>query len=175
VACIMCCVHCAADAESSASPLVKWAQRRNALFLTIPLGTGEGRGLVRDEKVLFEKHGRLKVDFTATARTGGGREKYELDLLLHGPINPKKSVWTLGVRGFDIVVEKSKLAMWPRLTQTKAKLPHITIDWDRWQDDDDGMGDEDDEDADQDEEEEEEEPDEDNDLWPGEAPANKEL
>lgn len=194
-----------------------------------------------------------------TARTGGGREKYELDLLLHGPINPKvgdfrylrsapvtthcvqKSVWTLGVRGFDIVVEKSKLAMWPRVSDTPCLGSHtdclclllVAVDTDQgqatshhhrlgslaglarvfissvhfvcvisWrcleiddvagQDDDDGMGDEDDEDADQDEEEEEEvafflaavlrahtcpsqEPDEDNDLWPGEAPANKEL
>merc|ERR1711924_523957 len=139
----LCSVAPTHTAQTVANPLVKWAQRRNALMLTIPLGTGEGRGEVRDEKVLFEKSGKLSISFTATARTGSGRENYELDLSLYGPINPKKSVWTLGVRGFDLVIEKKKLGGWPRLTQSKQKLPYVTIDWDRWQDDDDVERDED--------------------------------
>ena len=77
-----------------------------------------------------------------TARTGGGRENYELDLMMYAPINPKvpisvhfifrvdtlagpqKSQWTLGVRGFDIVVEKAKFGGWPRVPPT---LPQIRI------------------------------------------------
>lgn len=89
----MCC--------SVANPLVKWAQTRNMVTLKIPLGTGQGRGEVKDEKVTFSKEGHLRLtasryashtcnlmccdpraditveprmDFTATARTGGGRE-----------------------------------------------------------------------------------------------------
>jgi len=145
--------------------LVKWAQRRNALFITIPQGTGQGRGSVTDQKVVFEPGGRIVISFDADARIGGGRHSYLMDVVLNKPINPEKSVWSLGVRGFDIIVEKAKLGMWPRLTRTTAKLPYVTIDWDRWQEDDDGLADP--EEEGQDDEEEEEEPDPENDLFPG--------
>lgn len=35
----------------SKTPLVKWAQRRNSVMLSIPYGRGEGRGTVSEEKV----------------------------------------------------------------------------------------------------------------------------
>merc|ERR1711865_32894 len=136
------------EPAATKTPLVKWAQRRNLVTPSIPYGRGEGRGTVKNEKVLFEPNGRVLVEWTSASA-----QQYKLDVILNGPIRVDRSRWTVNVKGFNLMIVKANDGIWGRLTKTTRKLPYITIDWDKWQDDDD-MGEDDEEEEEIEEEEE---------------------
>ena len=150
-------------------PDLKWAQRKDRLYVTIDLPD------VESPNIDLKPEGKLK--FSGKVKD----TKYAIDLDLFNDVIVEDSKWNLKGRLIllNIIKKDQEAEYWPRLTKEKMKHPHIKIDWDKWIEEEDenaepnadmmgdwdpsnmqnfGMGDY--EDSDDDEEEEVQEPEE---------------
>lgn len=106
-------------------PITKWAQRKDRVFIEIPL-----MDLINE-----------KVDLSAD-RLGfsgeSGQKKYALDLELYGEVDFEASKWTKTGFHLLVVLEKKdkNAAFWPRLTKLAQKNSYIQVDWSKWVDED---------------------------------------
>ncbi|KAK9908954.1 hypothetical protein WJX75_005142 [Coccomyxa subellipsoidea] len=120
-------------------PKVQWAQRADRLYLTIDLQD------VKDPKVDISndaegKYG--KITFRGEGKshaTGVEKHQYTLDLDLYQDVDPDQSKISVSDRSIFLIIIKAEDAKehWPRLLHSKGKVTNITVDWDKWVDEDD--------------------------------------
>ena len=103
-------------------PDLKWAQRKDRLFVTIDLPDVESPqiSLKPEGKLMFE--GKVKA------------AEYHIDLDLFKEVVVEESRWNLKGRNIllNIVKKDKDDEYWLRLTREKVKHPHIKVDWTRW-------------------------------------------
>ncbi|CAK0742899.1 hypothetical protein CVIRNUC_001428 [Coccomyxa viridis] len=119
-------------------PKAQWAQGKDVVYLTIDLQD------VRDPKIdisndASSKHG--KVSFKGEGKshaTGDEKHQYALDIDLFGEVNSDESKISISGRKVVLVIAKagSTEEYWPRLLHSKQKQNNITVDWDKWVDED---------------------------------------
>ncbi|KAK4766003.1 hypothetical protein SAY87_007645 [Trapa incisa] len=119
----------------SRHPEVKWAQRKDKVFITVLLPDS------RDAKTNLESDGV----FTFSAKGGAENHAYDLRLELFGKVIVEESKMNVGVRNIFCIFEKAEKVWWKKLLLGEGKTPHyIKVDWDKWVDedeDDNGAGD----------------------------------
>lgn len=103
-------------------PPIKWAQDQIRIFITICLSE------ILDEII--------EIDETfINIRLKSGGNLYEYKLELFDQISPKDNITRINktVGGISLVLRKSNtLNWWTRLTKGSFKNPNISIDWDKW-------------------------------------------
>ncbi|CAE7542192.1 P23-1 [Symbiodinium sp. CCMP2456] len=106
----------------SLTPDVLWAQRPDAVYLTIDLKE------VQDIKVNLDAD---KMSFYG--KVGGSLYEFSLDFF--APIAKEESKWSTK-RLIEFYLKKETEGSWTSLSKVK-KLPWVKVDWKRWQDSDD--------------------------------------
>jgi hypothetical protein len=113
----------------TANPPLVWAQDRTRLFVTIKLP-----GVQRDE-VTFDPthfHFRGEISNPPTA--------YDCVFELFGEIVPKDADTKCARVGLGLLVtlrKRDSRIWWPRLAKTTQKLHNVSVDWNRWIEDED--------------------------------------
>ena len=98
-------------------PILKWAQRKDKLFITI--------NVVHSKKPTIEIEGK-KMKYQGT----DGNINYAFDIELYDEIDKDNSKYTLDARNIFLKLKKKKEGpYWPRLTTDKVKYHWIEIDW----------------------------------------------
>ena len=112
-------------AQTANVPNVKYAQRKDSIYLTIELPD------VTDETI------EVKPVALCVTGTSGGLE-YALDVQLFKPVNTQKSIFKVFPRSIHILLKKAEEETWPRILKERAfEKKHFKSDWDRWKDEDD--------------------------------------
>ena len=110
------------------NPLVKWAQDRNELFLTVELSDAVIKNLDVEEKTLkFQGHGN----------GAQGENMYKLDLTFREEIVSKLTRYKTSARCVTIALRKKDSKYWDRLLADDRKPGWLRIDFDRWRGEDD--------------------------------------
>ena len=110
------------------NPLVKWAQDRNELFLTVELSDAVINNLDVEEKTLkFQGHGN----------GAQGENIYKLDLTFREEIVSKLTRYKTSARCVTIALRKKDSKYWDRLLADDKKPGWLKIDFDRWRGEDD--------------------------------------
>ena len=110
------------------NPLVKWAQDRNELFLTVELSDAVINSLDVEEKTLkFQGHGN----------GAQGENIYKLDLTFREEIVSKLTRYKTSARCVTIALRKKDSKYWDRLLADDKKPGWLKIDFDRWRGEDD--------------------------------------
>ena len=98
-------------------PILKWAQRKDKLFITI--------NVVHTKKPTIEIEGK-KMKYQGT----DGSINYSFDIELYDEIDKENSKYTLDARNIFLKLKKKKEGpYWPRLTSDKVKYHWIEVDW----------------------------------------------
>ena len=98
-------------------PILKWAQRKDKLFITI--------NVVHSKKPTIEIEGK-KMKYQGT----DGNINYAFDIELYDEIDKENSKYTLDARNIFLKLKKkTEGPYWPRLTTDKVKYHWIEIDW----------------------------------------------
>ena len=110
----------------SKHPNVKWAQRKDKVYVEVQL---------RDSK-------NEKIDLKETTLNVEGDSEgnhYVLTVELFAEVVPEQSKWNKTGLGISIVLQKKDVSAgyWTRLAKSNAKNQYITFDWSRWIDEDD--------------------------------------
>ena len=104
-------------ASKTQFPILKWAQRKDKLFITI--------NVVHSKKPTIEIEGK-KMKYQGT----DGNINYAFDIELYDEIDKENSKYTLDARNIFLKLKKKKEGpYWPRLTTDKVKYHWIEIDW----------------------------------------------
>ena len=113
-------------------PDIIWAQRKDALYVTVKLAEATD----------------VKVDLTATALAFScecDEKSYAFSATFFAEVLPEESVWKVHGRNVQMhVVKKDQDAdeHWPRMTTDKAfEKRHVACDWSRYVDEDEEAGD----------------------------------
>jgi len=105
----------------------KWAQRADTIFLRFEVLES------KDAKVEFTED---SLKFTAANKDGF----YENKIELFKKINTEDSGYQVKGRSIDCLIYKQDLkdmSFWPRLTKEKKKIFWLSVDFNRWRDEDD--------------------------------------
>ncbi len=109
----------------SLHPTIRWAQRKEKVFITLGL-----RDIVNEKVNLKES----TLDFQCESHG----KKYEFSVEFFGGIEQDKSQWSK--TGFEMILVLVKKdtgkPYWPRLTKQNKKTTYIQCDWDKWIDED---------------------------------------
>ena len=98
-------------------PIIKWAQRKDKLFITI--------NVVHSKKPTIEIEGK-KMKYQGT----DGNINYAFDIELYDEIDKDNSKYTLDARNIFLKLKKKTAGpYWPKLTSEKVKYRWIEIDW----------------------------------------------
>ena len=104
-------------ASKTQFPILKWAQRKDKLFITI--------NVVHSKKPTIEIEGK-KMKYQGT----DGNINYSFEIELYDEIDKENSKYTLDARNIFLKLKKKKEGpYWPRLTSDKVKYHWIEIDW----------------------------------------------
>ena len=104
-------------ASKTQFPILKWAQRKDKLFITI--------NVVHSKKPVVEIEGK-KMKYQGT----DGNINYAFDIELYDEIDKENSKYTLDARNIFLKLKKKKEGpYWPRLTSDKVKYHWIEVDW----------------------------------------------
>ena len=110
---------------STQFPMLKWAQRKDRLFVTIMV--------IHTAKPLVEIDGK-KLKYHGT----DGKINYAFEIELFGEIDKEGSKYTLDARNIFLNLHKKESGpYWPRLTSEKVKYHWIEVDWAYFIDEDD--------------------------------------
>ena len=109
-------------------PNLKWAQRRELVYITIDVLD------VEKTDISLSEDGKLT--FRANA---ANKQKIGFDMELFKAVDKEASRWNL--KGRNVILKLAKKdddleEYWPRLTKNKDKNARITVDWSRWVDED---------------------------------------
>ena len=105
-------------------PTLKWAQRKDKLYITI--------NVVHSKKPIIETKGK-KMKYEGT----DGTKNYSFEIELYDEIDTENSKYTLDTRNIFFNLKKKKSGdYWPRLTFDKVKFHWIEIDWNYFVDED---------------------------------------
>ena len=103
-------------------PPLQWAQDQIKVFITICLSN------IVDEVIEIDE-----TFININLKSGGNLYEYKLELF--DSISPRDNVTRINktVKGISLVLRKSNtLNWWTRLTKSNIKNPNISIDWDKW-------------------------------------------
>ncbi|XP_046839306.1 very-long-chain (3R)-3-hydroxyacyl-CoA dehydratase 3-like [Xenia sp. Carnegie-2017] len=109
------------------NPFVKWAQDRNAVYLTAELSNAVVNVLDVQEKSL---------NFEACGIGAQGENIYSLDLSFYEEVDPKLTKYKTNDRCVTIALKKKEGKYWDRLLVDKKKPGWLKIDFDRWRGED---------------------------------------
>ena len=121
------------ESKGSTAPC-KWAQRTDTLYLTLSLAD------VSDEKINVNEK-----SFEFTGKSNGTTYSAKFDFFKE--IDVENSIWKVLPNSVQMKLEKKEKdqEFWPRLTTDKvSEKTFVTIDWDRYVDEDEQDGDFDD-------------------------------
>ena len=105
-------------------PTLKWAQRKDKLYITI--------NVVHSKKPTIEIKGK-KMKYEGT----DGTKNYSFEIELYDEIDKENSKYVLDARNIFLNLKKKKVGdYWPRLTFDKIKYHWIEIDWNYFVDED---------------------------------------
>uniref|UniRef100_M4BVQ9 CS domain-containing protein n=1 Tax=Hyaloperonospora arabidopsidis (strain Emoy2) TaxID=559515 RepID=M4BVQ9_HYAAE len=120
---------------SESKPLwapVKWAQRKEALYVTVDLPD------VKDEKVTLSN-----TNLTFKGTSNGQEYEVTLDFLKEVDAESKESIWAKTDRNlhFYIVKKNQDEEFWPRLlTDKHLEKTNVKVDWSKFVDEDEDEG-----------------------------------
>lgn len=106
-------------------PPIKWAQRKDRIFLTVELRD------IKNEKIEWVNPSHLKIEVTSDGKT------YATELIFFNEINIEESKWN--ITGFHLqfnLVKKESGPHWVRLLKDDKKYNHISVDWSKYVDED---------------------------------------
>ena len=109
-------------------PEIVWAQRKNIVLITIRV-----HDAINPEIKLADN------TFTFKGKSADQQNSFDLTLELYGEVDAKDelSKYVIRPRGIDIALKKKDESVWwPRLAKTTKKLHYISVDWNRWVDED---------------------------------------
>lgn len=126
----------ASDGKPPAQATCMWAQRHDHLIFTIKV-----EGCAKPDIKLTPE----KLDFTGVCKSGKTDQSYHLELDFYENVDPEKTVIPkpLSSRFIELIIRKKKEIYWPRLIKEKGKVNWISVNFDKWKDEDES----DDEDA----------------------------
>eukprot|EP01054_Gregarina_sp_Poly1_P006115 Gregarina_sp_Poly_1__6114@NODE_322_length_9532_cov_315_419546_g274_i0_p6_GENE_NODE_322_length_9532_cov_315_419546_g274_i0NODE_322_length_9532_cov_315_419546_g274_i0_p6_ORF_typecomplete_len226_score56_09CS/PF04969_16/8_8e13PIH1_CS/PF18201_1/0_12ArsA_HSP20/PF17886_1/0_1fn3_6/PF17766_1/0_1HSP20/PF00011_21/0_19SDA1/PF05285_12/4_8_NODE_322_length_9532_cov_315_419546_g274_i087559432 len=104
-------------------PVTVWAQRKDALFVTVEVFEPQ------DVKVNIEEQ-----SLSVTCKKDN--QEYAVTLPLYAKVNVEESKWAVK-RGIMCHLAKVEKARWPALLENKQKRQNLKCDWNRWLDTDD--------------------------------------
>jgi len=104
---------------------VKWAQRGELVYVNFQVQD------IENPDVSVEKG---KVTYRAVSKD---KEKYETVLNLYGEVLPEESKWVNRDRGAEFVLIKAQPGFWKRLLKEDTKYHWLSVDFNRWKDEDD--------------------------------------
>lgn len=104
---------------------VKWAQRGDLVYVNFQVQD------VDKPEVSVENN---KVTYRAVTND---KQKYETVLNLNGEVKPDESKWVNRDRGAEFVLIKAKPGYWKRLLKEDTKYHWLSVDFNRWKDEDD--------------------------------------
>ena len=109
-------------------PSIIWAQHKDGnVLVTIQVHDAQ------DPKVSL-----TSTTFTFTGASDNGEYKYNTTVELFEEIVVEESSYLVRPRGIEMKLKKKDTSIWwPRLAKTTKKLHYITVDWNRWVDEDD--------------------------------------
>ncbi|CAB4011943.1 very-long-chain (3R)-3-hydroxyacyl-dehydratase-like, partial [Paramuricea clavata] len=110
------------------NPLVKWAQDRNQVYLTVELSDVVVNSLQIQEKTL---------KFEGCGNGAQGENIYKLDVTFREDILPKLCKHRISDRCVTITLKKKDSKYWERLLADDIKPGWLKIDFDRWRGEDD--------------------------------------
>ena len=100
------------------NPNIKWAERKDKLFVTIDLDEVKNPfiDITEDNHLIFKG-------------SSNGKE-YSLDLELMGEVNKEESKWTVDTRNIFLKIQKkTKGSYWNYINKDKKKYNFIHVDW----------------------------------------------
>lgn len=104
--------------ESTNNPNIKWAERKDKLYVTIQLVD------VKEPKIDITEDNRLIFSGTSEGK------QYSLNLELFGEVDRAESKWTLDTRNvFLNIKKKTKGSYWSYINKDKKKYHYIHVDW----------------------------------------------
>mmetsp|Transcript_58291 Transcript_58291/g.140521 ORF Transcript_58291/g.140521 Transcript_58291/m.140521 type:complete len:156 (-) Transcript_58291:577-1044(-) len=110
------------------APNAKWAQRKDKIFLTINIPNLDPA--------------KTKINVTPT-NFSFTSDEWSLVFDTFGEVNPDECKWTIGARDVTVLlVRKEEGEYWDKL-QKGAKIQNMTVDWDKWKDEDEVADDDD--------------------------------
>eukprot|EP00057_Strongylocentrotus_purpuratus_P025161 XP_011679635.1 PREDICTED: uncharacterized protein LOC100891190 [Strongylocentrotus purpuratus] len=105
-------------------PKILWSQHANSVLLSVQL---------QDVKHPIVNVTTSSISFSAILEN----IEYEFELDLFSRVDNTNFTMVSAGREFLITLYKESIGIkWTRLTQTKTKIPYISVDFERWQDDD---------------------------------------
>jgi len=111
--------------SSPNNPHIKWAERKDRVFLTIELNE------VKDPKIDIVDGKKLTFNGESEGKT------YTLDLDFFGEVDKENSKWVLDTRHIFLnIKKKEKGPYWNYLLKDKQKLNYIGTDWGYYIDED---------------------------------------
>jgi len=109
-------------------PSVIWAQRKDGNVLVT----------VRVHDAIEPVVKITPTTFNFVGTSDSRSNKFDLTIELFNEIDVEQSRYLVKPRGIEIVLKKNDTSVWwPRLAKTTKKLHYISVDWDRWVDEDD--------------------------------------
>jgi len=106
------------------TPNIKWAERKDKLFITIDLND------VKDAKIDISESNHLSF-----SGVSNGKE-YKLDLELYGEVDKAQSKWTIDTRNIFLRIIKKSKGFWNYVNKDKKKYNFIHVDWNLYVDED---------------------------------------
>lgn len=110
-------------------PSAQWAQREEVTYVTFR---------VCDCKNAAVEFQGQKVNFTGEAN----KQSYAVSVDLFDEIDPEKSTWVKEGRGVFCTLSKKTKCYWPRLLKENKKQHWLSVDFQRWKDEDDSSDEE---------------------------------
>ena len=99
-------------------PIIKWAQRKDRLYITIDV--------VHSEKPTIEIIEGTKLKYLGMS----GSKKYAFEIELHDEVVKEESKYTLDSRNIFLNIKKKTSGPhWPSLTKNNVKYKWIQVDW----------------------------------------------
>lgn len=109
-------------------PAIVWAQRKDGNVLVT----------IRVHDCIDPYIKLNPTTLTFRGESDNKENKFDLTLELYKETIVDESKYNVKPRGIEIILKKKDTSIWwPRLAKTTKKLHYITVDWDRWIDEDD--------------------------------------
>ena len=106
------------SASKTQFPIIKWAQRKDRLFITI--------SVVHSKKPIVDLTDGKKIKYQGT----DGTNNYAFELELYDEIVKEESKYTLESRNIFLNLKKKTSGpYWPRLIKDEKKYHWIEVDW----------------------------------------------
>ena len=106
-------------------PMLKWAQRKDRLFITI--------SVVHTKKPIVDLTDGKRIKYQGT----DGTVNYAFDIELYDEISKEESKYTLETRNIFLNLKKKTSGpYWPRLLKDEKKYHWIEVDWAYFADED---------------------------------------